>query len=108
MGREVRRVPRDWQHPKNDNGEYLPLFDGAKYQKRVSRWDEEAERWSEGFWTDSNGMLVPLTEEQKGASYSLWNGERPDPKDFMPLWPDEERTHFMMYEDATEGTPVSE
>jgi hypothetical protein len=25
----------------------------------------------------------------------------------MPAWPDEQRTHLMMYEDTSEGTPIS-
>jgi hypothetical protein len=25
----------------------------------------------------------------------------------MPLWPDEQRTHLVLYETITEGTPVS-
>ena len=25
-GREVRRVPRSWQHPKDDRGRYVPLL----------------------------------------------------------------------------------
>ena len=28
-------------------------------------------------------------------------------EEFMPLWPAEEATHYMMYEDTTEGTPIS-
>lgn len=27
MGREVRRVPANWQHPKNVEGHYVPLLE---------------------------------------------------------------------------------
>ena len=27
MGREVRMVPPDWQHPKNERGAYIPLHE---------------------------------------------------------------------------------
>lgn len=27
MGREVRKVPSDWQHPKDSAGRYTPLYD---------------------------------------------------------------------------------
>lgn len=35
MGREVRRVPANWQHPKDDNGNFIPLLDGD-----MPRWPE--------------------------------------------------------------------
>lgn len=36
MGREVRRVPQNWEHPKDQHG-YIPLFDGHK--KAAREWD---------------------------------------------------------------------
>lgn len=33
MGREVRRVPAEWQHPKDERGRYIPLFDGKDYER---------------------------------------------------------------------------
>lgn len=107
MGYEVRRVPESWEHPKGPDGEYLRLHDGATFARLAADWDEAAEKWAQGIRSDFNGGWVPLTEEQKGQPYSAWDGERPDEKNFMPLWRDEERTHFMLYENITEGTPVS-
>ena len=112
MGREVRRVPADWQHPTNGryaNGEvrYVALFDGKDYDRRVREWDEEAAKWAEGLCRDyaTNGWK-PIGEV-KSATYAEWNGERPDAADYMPRWTDAERTHLMMYEDTSEGTPIS-
>jgi hypothetical protein len=31
----------------------------------------------------------------------------PDKRDYMPDWPEDQRTHYMMYEDTSEGTPIS-
>ena len=31
----------------------------------------------------------------------------PNKEDFMPDWPAEQCTHLMMYEDTSEGTPIS-
>jgi hypothetical protein len=97
MGREVRRVPADWQHPRDDNGEYIPLFDG--YTKRVERWDREKAEWDAG--------IRPTYGEDFAGTYEEWDGERPEPSGYMPDWPAEERTHLQMYEDTTEGTPIS-
>lgn len=43
----------------------------------------------------------------KYARYTDWAGPRPSPDDYMPDWPEDQRTHLMMYEDTTEGTPIS-
>ena len=34
-------------------------------------------------------------------------GIQPNPNDYMPNWPNSEKTHYMMYEDCSEGTPIS-
>lgn len=101
MGREVRRVPSGWQHPKDEHGRYVPLFDGGTYRARTLEWDEEYAKWSRGEFPDY------ADEDSRKLSYEEWNGARPNPDDYMPNWPDSERTHLMMYEDTTEGTPIS-
>jgi hypothetical protein len=69
MGREVRMVPKDWEHPRDKSGKYIPLH----YRK-------------EGWVSDGP------PEHDVG---------------FMPQWREEERTHYQMYENITEGTPIS-
>ena len=105
MGREVRRVPADWQHPMNGNGQHAPLFDG--YNAAVREWDEGAAKWAQGLGSDYNGGWEPLSESARGMTYAEWSGGRPKQSDYMPDWPESERTHFMMYESTTEGTPIS-
>lgn len=56
MGRELRMVAQDWEHPKNDE-------------------------FASGY--------EPLLPEQ------------------MPQWDEDEKTHFQMHEDTSEGTPKS-
>lgn len=110
MGREVRRVPADWQHPKDERGEYVPLFDG--YTERVERWDREAAKWNEGLvynWGhERRGELEwKPRPETDCATFEEWDGRRPCAKDYMPDWPADQRTHLQMYETCTEGTPIS-
>lgn len=52
MGREIRRIPKNWEHPKDAKGKYEPLSD-------------------------------------------------------MPQWNSEEATCYQIYENVSEGTPVS-
>ena len=40
-------------------------------------------------------------------TYEQYSGQRPHRDDYMPNWPAAQRTHLMMYEDTSEGTPIS-
>jgi hypothetical protein len=104
MGRKVRMVPADWQHPK-DGDRYIPLM-GGSYAEAAARWDEEQAQWARGFVDDWNGGWKPKEDHHDGF-YEDYAGERPEPQDYMPDWPADQRTHFMMYEDTSEGTPIS-
>lgn len=106
MGREVRRVPANWEHPKDEQGNYIPLR-GGSFSERAARWDEENAQWAKGFRRDfRSNDWVPKDADYTGT-FAEWDGERPEEKDFMPDWPEAARTHFQMYEDCTEGTPIS-
>jgi hypothetical protein len=101
MWREVRRVPADWQHPKDECGNFDPLFDGVEFEQRAKVWDEEAAKWASGWRPDC------CSEDKHGMSYEEWEGERPKAENYMPVWSESERTHYMAYETVTEGTPIS-
>lgn len=86
MGREVRKVPKDWKHPKRYDGKYEPLLDG--YKAALADFEKAI--------------------EEKGLADALdYYGGCPVSDDYMPDWPEAERTHYMMYEDTSEGTPIS-
>lgn len=108
MGREVRRVPADWQHPTRPNGDHIPLFDGP-FAADAAKWDEAAAKWDDGFQRGyGSDPWVPRGDAAlECATYADWNGERPVESDYMPDWFDEQRTHFQMYENTSEGTPIS-
>lgn len=109
MGREVRRVPPDWQHPKDEMGHYISLYDNAGHACRncQAEWDVAAAKWAEGFESDYSGGWHPIPEKYRGMSYAEYAGERPKASWYMPDWSDDERTHYQMYESVTEGTPIS-
>lgn len=85
MSREVRRVPANWVHPK-EHGRFKPLMD--HYQTAHDDFMDEVAK---------NGLQVAID----------YYGCAPDINDYMPDWPEEERTHLMMYESTSEGTPLS-
>ena len=107
MSREIRKVPKDWVHPtksgKYSDGtiRYTPLFDGATFKRNVTDWDEEKADWDRGEYP------TYASAESKKLPYEEWNGERPNPARYMPVWGEEEKTHLMLYETTTEGTPSS-
>jgi hypothetical protein len=115
VGRQVRMVPADWQHPKAFNTfrqsmEYVPLYDGGRrsYEREAAEWETGWQKWQEGF-VQGYGDQAPWTPRtpEDGDRYTDYAGARPSPDDYMPNWPEEQRTHLMMYEDTTEGTPIS-
>ncbi|TIW20139.1 MAG: hypothetical protein E5V63_32185 [Mesorhizobium sp.] len=136
MGREVRMVPASWEHPKYTKedapgpyavGRYRPML-GASFAEACRQWEEEdLPEWIEGerLWREEGltkstyrgirtiAQTVADAEEYRrpeNPTYEWWAGERPKKpqiEDYMPDWPDAERTHFMMYEDTSEGTPIS-
>lgn len=99
MGREVRKVPANWVHPKNGD-RFIPLFDGS-YKQYAEAWDAECAEWNAGVFPSY------ASEESRKMSFEEWSGDRPSQDDCMPEWPESECTHYMMYETCSEGTPIS-
>jgi len=85
MGREIRHVPENWEHPKNDCGGHKPLYEGYK--------DDSVE-----FMSMANKEGLQEAIDYMGC---------PNLEDYMPDWQESEKTHIMMYENTSEGTPIS-
>ena len=125
MGREVRMVPKDWNHPRytsNDEithdrpyliGRYQPLFerpvDDDTLEKEIAEWDKNNEEWNNGMAWD---WLSRSFKPKEGSAlnyetYAEWAGDRPNPDDYMPQFSPESATYLQMYETTSEGTPIS-
>lgn len=81
MGRVLRRVPPTWEHPKDKRGHYVPLHERFPYN------EEEIKEGLENGWLDAD-------EPNYGIGV-------------MPQWDEREKTHIQLYENTTEGTPIS-
>ena len=101
MGREVRMVPKNWEHPKNSRGQYIALHDGIDLEEAISEWATECNKWNSGVFPDY------ASQEDRLMSYSEWAGERPDPDCYMPIFAPNDAICVMMYETTSEGTPIS-
>jgi hypothetical protein len=93
MGREVRRVPANWQHPKRSDGKYIPLLDA--FNEVAMEWDKDYENWSKH------------NPGAKDFAYEEYIGPKPQKENYLPDWPENLRTYYQMYEAVTEGTPIS-
>lgn len=106
MAHVIRRVPKGWQHPKDEKGEYIPLFEGLLFLTHVANWVEQSEKWKYGL-CKIDSYYEPIPEDYQGMSFVEWAGEKPNAEDYTPSWTFEEAQSYVMYEDITEGTPIS-
>ena len=79
MGREVRMVPKDWQHPRNERG-FMPMH--PFHFMNIEEWEKGKSEWN---------------EEKEGYAYELDEGDRPVPEDYMPDFEEGTATWYMMY-----------
>jgi len=94
MGREIRRVPENWEHPKNDNGDYQPLYD-ADFDSRLKEWIDGYELWKKGEHPD----------QHENMKFWEWCGGPPNPEYYHTKFVRAE--WFQVYETVSEGTPAT-
>lgn len=113
-------------------GRYIPMhnssFDYA-YEtwknEDLPEWEETRRHWEDGYvYNAYSKTRTPIEEYIKKwdaekndwqqrpdpPTFAWWAGDKPTPPKpewYMPDWPDSERTHYMMYESTSEGTPIS-
>lgn len=109
MGREIRMVPPNWEHPrftKDDApwnrhvGAYKPLYRPG--------FDEEFANWLADFDRVRRGDLNEFERKWYARGLADWLAEEraPDPGMYAN-YTAEEATWFQVYETVSEGTPVS-
>ena len=109
MSREIRRVPADWEHPKDPwRGEtYQALLKGP-YDEQWSDFYRQHELWEK----DQHPHQLDA-EFREGAKKYRWRHEyggfpARDRSAYMEHYiGGRECTHWQLYESVSEGTPVS-
>lgn len=99
MGREIRMVPPNWDHPRDDWGKFRPMRN-RRFEDKAAEWKAEFAKWEAGERPDD------CDEESQHLEYWEWNGYPPDRDEYRP-WKDEEATWFQVWETVSEGTPVT-
>lgn len=103
MGRELRKVPANWEHPKDESGNYIPMFN-VYYGDVLKEWLDNNERWANGTHLD---LINDPVLKEKYPFYSMWEAF-PDPKSYhTKKYTEDELTHIQLYETTSEGTPIS-
>ncbi len=103
MGREIRRVPEWWEHPRDERGEYIPLFDRS-YDEAVRDYQYAVQLWEEG----RHPAQTEWPDQTAGVSYDEWESGQPDPRFYRAeSWTEDDATMWVLYEMVTEGTPAS-
>ncbi len=107
MGREIRRVPLDWEHPLSERGGYEPLFDND-YETVALEWEANYRLWQEGKHPDQLGEKWGNFLEEHNYRF-FWEWDSPPNKDSYRerKWTEAEAVGYQIYETVTEGTPKS-
>lgn len=109
MGREIRRVPANWEHPKEmkynpfrrtESEVYQPMYD-RPFALSMREWIAGWEAWERG------ERPSYCFDESRDMPYWEYEGAPPDPKYYRPDWKPEEMVWYQVYETVSEGTPVT-
>ena len=103
MGRELRRVPPNWDHPKvmrhNGREDYQPMRD-TTFEDAAAEWKAEFMKW------DSGERPAYCSDDSQNMEFWEYEGGPPD-REYHRPWKDEEATWFQVWETVSEGTPVT-
>lgn len=117
MGREIRMVPPNWEHPRKDC-EHSPWAGGCNEAKRhggkcyqpmydndfatvMREWIAEWDKWERGEFPSY------CEEESKKLPFWEYHGAPPRPDYYRPAWKTGEATWYQVYQTVSEGSPVT-
>lgn len=108
MGREIRKVPPNWEHPRYTKddcnssrqiGSYRSCGD-EDYETAAKEWIENFDLWRKGKHERQQGEFA------SSCKYYWEYAGIPDEETCRPAFT-EEPTWFQVYETVSEGTPVT-
>jgi len=107
MGREIRKVPQNWEHPKREHCSHWPKCNPICFQPKYNReFKKSADEWIEGL---NNWDYKRYNGENTDNEYWEYEGSPPDREYHLDYDPDKlgDDSWFQLYETVSEGTPVS-
>ena len=128
MGREIRRVPKGWQHPSEplqpwemDNGyhkyhqrgsfgyglNFQPLYD-SDFETKMAAWVAALNQWLAGRHPAQIKHPGEDWTDPTLKNFADYEGRSPNPDYYRAeAWTAEQATCYQIYETVSEGTPVS-
>lgn len=94
MGREIRKVPPMWEHPRDYRGNFTPMFD-ERFEDAVTKWK-----------IDFSLFYANGKDKEEKCEFWEWDGGPPE-KNMYRSYTDEEATWYQIFETVSEGTPVT-
>ena len=112
MGREIRRVPPNWEHPRYTSDDLRPgeqhllgelkSFMDKTFEQAMEEWFEGWQKWKAG----THEYQLSSDFDTDGELFHEYEGGPPQPESYRPVY-DQEPTWFQVYETVSEGTPVT-
>lgn len=125
MGREIRRVPPNWEHPRRDcthspwkggcdeakqhGGKcYQPMHD-SDAEAAFADWQEEYAEWLAGEHDRVNAEYgeAEYPKAEPYRAFCNWHGQPPDPNYYRTKWDESAATWYQVYQTVSEGSPVT-
>jgi len=113
MGREIRKVPKNWNHPRDKRGNLQPMFDEV-YEEVADRWVARCIAWANrdiaklkefGQWIGTDAADAERIFREHPYFWQ-WTDNPPNPDYYRMKW-DSPAECYQIYENVSEGTPVS-
>lgn len=111
MGREIRRVPPNWEHPRysadnatrrSEIGEFISMHDDT-YEHASKEWIANFALWQAG--EHPSQLKDPDASWIKGQDF--WEYDSPPSRELYRPAFTEEPTWWQVYQTVSEGTPVT-
>lgn len=111
MGREIRRVPPNWEHPRFTEedtsdpcriGKFKSMHNQS-YESARKQWIDNFDLWRVGKHEDQ--IKYPDKSWVKGQDFWEYDSP-PDRESYLPIFM-QEPTWYQVYETVSEGTPVT-
>src|SRR3990167_9201342 len=104
MGREIRRVPKDWEHPQHERCNHWGGIESHGepgdwwYQKCLKPLHDEDYETAAQEWIDGLAAWLNGTHEDFQAELDYWEyyGNPPDREDYRPAWTEEEAIYYQI------------
>lgn len=116
MGREIRMVPPNWEHPKIPCRHtpkckgwqcYQPMYDRT-FDEAMAEWLEEFEKWKLAGHDEAIAKHgeSEYPKKEPYRSFCKWHMAPPDPDYYHPDFGDT-ATWYQVYQTVSEGSPVT-